>query len=210
MDKLRNFWENRKARAIVFIVCYIILFGYIFIFYGNKNPNPYAPDPTPEKTEKKVYNSYEYEYKKDSVINVTKYNDIVAFKIGEDSYYYINNKTYKLEDEKLHETKDPLKYNFDYLNKLDEMKELSSLVKTTTYADKSIEENYDVNLSQLLNLFGHIEEVDNKEMLNYSIFYENNVIKKITLNTFDIEINYTNLESAKEIKITAEFDESEV
>lgn len=210
MDKLRNFWENRKARAIVFIVCYIILFGYIFIFYGNKNPNPYPPDPTPEKTEKKVYNSYEYEYKKDSVINVTKYNDIVAFKIGEDSYYYINNKTYKLEGEKLHEVKDPLKYNFDYLNKLDEMKELSSLVKTTTYADKSIEENYDVNLSQLLNLFGHIEEVDNKEMLNYSIFYENNVIRKITLNTFEIEINYTNLESAKEIKITAEFDESEV
>lgn len=210
MNKLNDFWSNRKVRAIIFIVFYIILFSYIFIVYGNRTEKVIMPETKPVKEEKKIYNSYEYEYKTgEEIINVTKYNDIVSFKIDEVIYYYINGKTYKLEEEKLHEVDNPLKYNFDYLNNIEELKKLSNLVKTTKYVDGLVEENYDVNLNQTLNLFNQSEEVDNK-MCNYSIFYNEKIITKIVFNDLNIEIKYTNLDEVNEIKINYEFNESEV
>ena len=79
------------------------------------------------------------------------YNDIVNFKIGENDYYYINNKCYQLIDEKFHEVIDPLKNNYDYLGNINEIKKASKLVKTVNYTDGLIEENYDMRGSDVVN-----------------------------------------------------------
>jgi len=210
MEKITEIWNNRKTRGIIFIIFYILLFSYIFIVYGKRSEKVILPEGTPPKIEKKVYVNYEYEYKlEDKIIKMIKYNDIVTFELDEINYYYINGKTYKLIDEKLILTENPLKYNFDYLNNLDEIKKLSSVVKSTKYADGTLEENYDINLSQLLNVFGIVEEVDANEMTNYSIYLVNEEVDKIIFNDLAIEIKYTNFKNIPEININYDFYESE-
>ena len=208
MEKIKEIWNNRKTRGIIFIIFYICLFSYIFIVYGGKTEKIIMPENKPVKQEKKSYNSYEYTYTyEDKTINVTRSNEITGFKIDENDYYYIDGKCYILKEEKLVETEDPLKYNFDYLNNLDELKKLSNLIKTSKYADGVEEEEYSINKLQFLNLFGKTEEENT--MLNYSIFFVSEKLSKISFDELGIEINYTNFENVPEIKLNYDFYESE-
>lgn len=207
---MKDIWNNRKTRGIIFLVFYIMLFSYIFIVYGGRSEKIILPDNKPPKVEKKVYNNYEYDYiYNNQIIHAIKYNDVIEFKISDLDYYYINNKCYKLENEKFIEIENPLKYNFDYISNLDDIKKISDLVKTTKYVDGTIEENYDVNFAQLLNIFGVQEEVDAKKMINYSIFIFNEEISELVFNDLDVKIKYTSFNDVAEINIDYEFYESE-
>jgi len=210
MERIKEIWNNRKTRGIIFLVLYIFLFSYIFIVYGKKTEKIILPETKPTKIEKKIFTSYEYEYIiDDNIISVIKYNDIINFKKDDVDYYYLNGKCYKLEEEKFIETENPLKYNFDYFNKFDEIKKLSTLVKTTKYVTGEIEENYDVNFSQFLAVFGIEEEVDAKEMINYSIVLLNDEINEIDFNDLNFKIKYKSFENIQEINTDYEFFESE-
>jgi len=207
MERIKEIWSNGKYRGIILLSFYFLLFSYIFWVYGGPNNEVILPEkvPTRPAVEEKI-TSYEYEYVlNDEIVNVIKYNDIINFKLNEIDYYYIDNKTYKLENEKFHEIENPLKYNFDYIGNIKEIKELSTLVKTSTYADESVEENYDVNFSQLLSLFGITEEVDASEMLNYSIFYKDEKITSLVFEKLNLKLNYINFENISEININYEF-----
>ncbi len=211
MNEIKNIWGNGKTRGIIFIIFYIILFAYIFTVYGKRNEKIILPDNVPQKVEKTVYNSYEYEYiTSEDTVNVKKYNDVVEFKILDLDYYYINDKCYRLENEKFVGAENPLKYNFDYLNNLDEIKKISFLVKTTTYTDGLKEENYNINTSQLLEIFNIFEDVDNKEITNYSLFINNEKIEKIVFTNLDLTIKYTNFENISEINTNYEFYNGEL
>lgn len=212
MEKLREIWNNGKSRGIILLAFYFLLFSYIFLVYGGRNNEVILPEKIPPKqTEEEKITSYEYEYvSNDEVVNIIKYNDIVNFKLNDVDYYYIDNKTYKLENEKFYEIENPLKYNFDYIGNIQEIKKLSTVVKTSTYADGSIEENYDVNFSQLLSLFGITEEVDASEMLNYSIFYTDGKIMSLVFEKLNLKINYINFDNISEINVNYEFYEEGV
>ena len=209
MDKISDIWSNGKTRGIIFVIFYIAIFAYIFVVYGNRSEKVILPDQTPAKVVKASYDSYEYDYIIDEkTINVIKNNDVVNFKIDDVDYYYINNKCYKLEEEKFHEVENPLKYNFDYLNNLDKIKKLSILAKKTTYMDGVIEENYNISLAELLNVFGITEEVDAKEITNYSIFSSEKV-SKIIFHDLNFEIKYKSFNDVSLININYEFYEGE-
>ena len=209
MEKIKDIWYNRKTRGIIFLIFYIILFSYIFIVYGKKSEKIILPENKPQRIEKEVFNNYEYDYYyNDKVIHVVKYNDIVEFKYEDVDYYYINNKCYKLEDEKFIETENPLNYNFDYLSNLESIKKISSLVKTSKYVDGTNEENYNINLAQLLYIFGIQEEVDAKEVTNYSIITFSKKISEIVFYDLNIKIKYTNFSDVSEININYDFLES--
>lgn len=213
MEKIKEIWNNGKYRGLIFLGFYFLLFTYIFFVYGGENNDLILPEKTPikEEAENEIITSYEYEYViDDQIINVIKYNDIVNFSLNEINYYYIDSKTYKLENETFYETENPLEYNFDYIGQLEEIKKLSTLIKTTTFADQTIEENYDVNFATLLGLFGITEAVGASETLNYSIFYKDNQITKISFLSLNLEINYINYENIEEININYEFYKEEV
>ena len=208
MGKVKEIWNNRKTRGIIFLILYVILFSYIFIVYGNKSEKIILPENRPLKEEKKVVSNYKYQYiLGDEIFDIVKNKDILYLKKGDLEYYYLNGKYYKL-DEKLKEIEAPLKYNFDYYNKLEDIKKISTLVKTTTYADGKIEENYDVNLAEFLSLFGVQEEVDAKEMLNYSIIIVNKEIDEINF-SIGFKIKYQDFKNVPEINTNYEIDESE-
>lgn len=208
MGKVKEIWNNRKTRGIIFLILYVILFSYIFIVYGNKSEKIILPENKPLKEEKRVVSNYKYQYiLGDEIFDVVKNKDILYLTKGDLEYYYLNGKYYKL-DEKLKEIEAPLKYNFDYYNKLEDIKKISALVKTTTYADGKIEENYDVNLAEFLSLFGVQEEVDAKEMLNYSIIIVNKEIDEINF-SIGFKIKYQDFKNVPEINTNYEIDESE-
>lgn len=210
MERVKEIWNNGKIRGTIFLILYFIMFSYIFLVYGNRNNEIILPEKTPVKEEETII-GYEYEYlKDDQKVLVIKYGDIVNFKLNETDYYYIDSKTYKLENEKFYEIENPLEYNFDYIGNIDEIKKLSTIVKTSTYADNTTEENYDVNFSQMLSLFSVNELVDASEMLNYSIFYKDNKINKIFFEKLNLTINYINFENISEINVNYDFYEEEV
>ena len=187
MEKIKDIWYNRKTRGIIFLIFYIILFSYIFIVYGKKSEKIILPENKPQRIEKEVFNNYEYDYYyNDKVIHVVKYNDIVEF----------------------NETENPLNYNFDYLSNLESIKKISSLVKTSKYVDGTNEENYNINLAQLLYIFGIQEEVDAKEVTNYSIITFSKKISEIVFYDLNIKIKYTNFSDVSEININYDFLES--
>ncbi len=206
MERIKEIWNNRKTRGIIFLVLYVILFSYIFIVYGSKTEKIILPENKPAKEEKKPeITSYEYEYIiGEEVIDVIKNKDVLNFKKDDIDYYYINQKYYKLEEEKFYEVENPLKYNFDYYNKIEDIKKISTLVKTSKYANGDYEENYDVNMAQFLDLFGIQEEVDAKEMMNYSIIKVENEIKEINFNTLEFKISYKSFKDIPEINTNYE------
>ncbi len=208
MERMKEIWNNRKTRGIIFIVLYVILFSYIFIVYGKKSEKIILPESKPTKIEKKELSSYEYDYVlDDESVNIIKNNNVTYFKKDEIDYYYIDDNCYKLEEEKFVKVDDPLKYNFDYLNKIDNIISISNPIKTISYHDGNIEENYDVNMAQLLEIFGLQEEVDGKTMMNYSIVKSNNNIIEIRFNTINLSIKYKNFKDIPEINIDYEFKE---
>ncbi len=205
MNKIKEIWDNGKNRGIIMLVLYFCLFAYIFVVFGGKQNEVILPEKPPIKEEIKKITSYEYEYVFDNnVIKIVKYNDIVNFKLSESDYYYINSECYKLEADLLHKVDNPLEYNFDFLGTLTELKELSTLEKTSNYTSGVLEETYNVNFAQFLNFYGTSKEVT-EEMLNYSIFYENDSVTKIVFNNINLQINYLNLDNVSEIKINYEF-----
>lgn len=209
MDKLKEIWNNRKIRGIIFIIFYVILFSYIFIVYGGKNRGLVLPENKPVRNVQSEVINYEYSYIYDNQnIEVRKYNEVINFKIDDNSYYYINNKTYVLKDEKFHEVENPLKYNFDYLNHLEKLKQSSKQIKMTKYADGTIEENYNINKAQFLNIFDSKEEIEN-EMVSYSLFMKNQKLERLVLNDFNIEIKILNTENIAEINTNYKFYEGE-
>jgi len=210
MEKIKEMWNNRKTRGILFIIFYFLMFSYIFMVYGGKTEKIILPENKPAKEEKKTFDNYEYTYKHgDEVINVLKYNDIITFKIEEKDYYYINNKCYVLQDEKFVEAENPLEYNFDYLNNLNELKKISTLIKTSKYADETLEENYEISMEEFLKFYETSSEISEDELINYSIFSKDNLINKVVLNNKDVEINYINFENIPEININYEFYEGD-
>ena len=210
MEKLKAIWSDRKTRGIIFLILYFILFSYIFIVYGNKTEKIILPENKPEKQEEKAFDNYKYNYVTDeNRIEITKYNEIVNFKLNDIDYYYLDGKCYKLEGEKLYEVENPLKYNFDYLNKIKEIKDLSTRIKTSKYEDGKEEENYNVNLAQLLELFGITEEVDAKEMINYSIFFKDKNISEIVFNDLNFKIEYLSIGDIEKIDANYEIATSE-
>ncbi len=213
MGKIKEIWNNRKTRGIIFLIFYLILFSYIFIVYGNKSEKILIPDGTPEKEKivlEKTYSSYKYEYIiGEESTEIVKYNDVVNFKYNDIDYYYLSGKCYKLEGEKFYEIENPLKYNFDYLNKITEVKNLSTRVRTSKYEDGREEENYNINLAQFLELFGLAEEADAKEMTNYSIFYRDNNIEEIFFTDLNVRIKYTSFEDVEEVNTDYEIFISE-
>lgn len=210
MEKLKAIWSDRKTRGIIFLILYFILFSYIFIVYGNKTEKIILPENKPEKQEEKAFDNYKYNYVTDeNRIEITKYNEIVNFKLNDIDYYYLDGKCYKLEGEKLYEVENPLKYNFDYLNKIKEIKDLSTRIKTSKYEDGKEEENYNVNLAQLLELFGITEEVDAKEMTNYSIFFKDKNISEIVFNDLNFKIEYLSIGDIEKIDANYEIATSE-
>ena len=209
MEKIKEIWGNRKLRGILFIIFYVIMFSYIFIVYGNKSEKIILPENKPVKVEKKTLNSYEYKYiNADLNLDITRYDNIIHFKIDENDYYYIKNKCYLLKDEKFVQTENPLKYNYDYLNNLEELKKDSNLVKTTKYADGILEENYDISSTKFMKIFDS-EENSEKEIINYSIYLKDDQVSKIFLHDLELEIIYTNFENIEKININYEFAESE-
>ena len=206
MDKIKEIWSNGKYRGIILLVFYFCLFTYIFVVYGGRSEEIILPEKTPTKVHETKITNYEYEYVQDeNLIKVIKYNDIVNFKIGENDYYYINNKCYQLIDEKFHEAIDPLKNNYDYLGNINEIKNASKLVKTVNYTDGLIEENYDIDYAEMLKILNVTEELEQSETLNYSIFYEDKKITKITFEKLNLEIRYINFDNISEININYEF-----
>ena len=206
MDKIKEIWSNGKYRGIILLVFYFCLFTYIFVVYGGRSEEIILPEKTPTKVHETKITNYEYEYVQDeNLIKVIKYNDIVNFKIGENDYYYINNKCYQLIDEKFHEAIDPLKNNYDYLGNINEIKKASKLVKTVNYTDGLIEENYDIDYAEMLKILNVTEELEQSETLNYSIFYEDKKITKITFEKLNLEIRYINFDNISEININYEF-----
>ncbi len=207
MERIKEIWENRKTRGIIFLVLYVLLFSYIFIVYGNKTEKIILPENKPIKEEKpKEINSYEYEYIiGEETIDIIKNNDTLNFKKDDIDYYYINQKYYKLEEEKFYEVENPLKYNFDYYNKLEEIKKISTFVKTSKYANGNVEDNYDVNMAQFLDVFGIKEEVDAKDMLNYSTIKVDDKVVEIDFNTLDFKIKYKSFKNIPEINTNYEF-----
>ena len=205
MDKIKEVWGNGKNRGIIILCLYFLLFAYIFMAFGGRQNKVILPEKPPLKEETKKITSYEYEYVfNDSKVKIVKYNDIVNFKIDDIDYYYINSECYKLEEEKLHKVENPLQYNFDFLGTISELKGLSTLEKTSNYANGMIEEVYNINYAQFMNFYG-ITDADAEQMTNYSIFYENDSITKIVFNTLNVEINYLNLENIEEIIVNYEF-----
>ena len=209
MEKLKEIWNNRKTRGVIFIIFYVILFSYIFMVYGGRTKELVLPENKPIRNTKEEVINYEYSYiSDDRSIDVKKYNEVVNFKIDDNDYYYINNKTYLLKDEKFHETENPLTYNFDYLNNIEKLKDASNQVKITKYADGTIEQNYNINKMQFMNIFGIKEENENS-MINYSLFIKNEKLERIVLTDLNVEIKILNVEDVLEINTNYEFYEGE-
>ncbi len=59
MDKLKEIWNNRKTRGIIFIIFYVILFSYIFIVYGGKNRGLVLPENKPVRNVQSEVINYE-------------------------------------------------------------------------------------------------------------------------------------------------------
>ena len=206
MERIKSIWNNRKTRGIVFLILYVVLFSYIFTIYGGKSGKVILPDNKPSKVVKEKDINYEYEYiTNEEKILITKYKNILSFKKDNIDYYYIDGEYYSLKESKLYKVESPIKYNFDYLNKIDDLKNISTLVKTSKYANGEDEENYNINMAQFFELLGLKEEADAKKMINYSIVSVNNTIIEIDFDTIEFKIRYTKLKDIAEIKIDYEF-----
>ena len=59
-------------------------------------------------------------------------------------------------------------------------------------------------MAQFLDLFGIQEEVDAKEMMNYSIIKVENEIKEINFNTLEFKISYKSFKDIPEINTNYE------
>ena len=57
----------------------------------------------------------------------------------------------------------------------------------------------------MLKILNVTEELEQSETLNYSIFYEDKKITKITFEKLNLEIRYINFDNISEININYEF-----
>ena len=209
MEKIKEIWNNRKTRGIIFLILYVVLFSYIFIVYGKKTEKMILPDSKPTKVEKKVSLNYEYEYiVDDKIVNIKRTGKNYTFVLDNVEYYCLDGICYKLEEGKLYKVENPLKYNFDYLNKIDEIKKISELVKTAKYVDGRNEENYNVNMAQFLEIFNINEEVDAKTMTNYSIFLKDNNLDEIVFYDLNFKVKYISFDGIDEINVKYEIVET--
>ena len=209
MEKIKEIWNNRKTRGIIFLILYVVLFSYIFIVYGKKTEKMILPDSKPTKVEKKVSLNYEYEYiVDDEIIKIKRAGNNYTFVLNNVEYYCLDGICYKLEEGKLYKVENPLKYNFDYLNKIDEIKKISELVKTAKYVDGRNEENYNVNMAQFLEIFNINEEVDAKTMTNYSIFLKDNNLDEIVFYDLNFKVKYISFDGIDEINVKYEIVET--
>lgn len=191
---LASLWENKRTRAIVILVLYLIFFIFMASMFKTSND---AKKVIPVETKKDYLELYceraNYEYEVNYQVNDTKFvikgehfrKDSHFTK--EDNEYYVKNEIFYILDNEYYKKTD---IDFDYYN----VGSICSLIKNGKLIGKS--EDYE-NESVIYSYSSKDDVRDQNINISYNV--KNDVIDKVKLdlsiddNTYIIDIEYKNI-----------------
>lgn len=195
----KKFWYNKKLRAIVFLIFYIIFFVVIIsglrhsydnnTFETEKNENSVASKP--------ISNIDNYDYifafsgEKNVIIIGKRFENKYSFSFNDKNYYQENGKILEINNNNLIDAT----IDFDFDLSLFHTDKIAKLIEKSKLSSRYVEENYKVKIYSIsvsdLSFFLTGKKIDNDNPISYTVYEQKGYIVGVNFMFIGLDTKYT-------------------